>query len=361
MQDENDWNALCELIRSGSDRRFVLLSRGAPPGCPIVFRYTGLMTVLGVDDLLFDREDARRLLHSYGVEATEGELTAILRESAGSPLGIAVTARGMSGGKPFSPEVAPFESFDLEMARMVSGNSHAGELLDWLQRSTTMLRYDDLRRFHFWPQFRVFLLWEMEREYTDEKRRALFSRGGLYYELREDYSHALDCYAKGGDHAKVSELLIRNAELHPGMGHYSEMEKYYRALPEAEVLASPSLMQGMSMLCALAADYAGSERRYQALVRFADRCSGQDAARVQAQSRLAWLDISLTDRDHPRRIPSAARPQAAPSAVFRHQRSAEHHERRQGLFRVEPKGRPALQDAPRPRGGCARARRRRSC
>ena len=85
----------------------------------------------------------------------KGELTAILRESAGSPLGIAVTARSMSGGKPFSPEVAPFESFDLEMARMVSGNSHAGE------------------------------------------------------------------------------LLIRNAELHPGMGHYSEMEKYYRALPKA--------------------------------------------------------------------------------------------------------------------------------
>ena len=26
MQDENDWNALCELIHSGADRRFVLLS-----------------------------------------------------------------------------------------------------------------------------------------------------------------------------------------------------------------------------------------------------------------------------------------------------------------------------------------------
>ena len=266
----------------------------------------------------------------------------------------------MSGGKPFSPEVAPFESFDLEMARMVSGNSHAGEPLDWLQRSTTMLRYDDLRRFHFWPQFRVFLLWEMEREYTDEKRRALFSRGGLYYELREDYSHTLDCYAKGGDHSKVSELLIRNAELHPGMGHYSEMEKYYRALPEAKVLASPSLMQGMSMLCALAADYVGSEHWYQALARFADRCSWQDAARVAGYFAAA-ARRERTDRDHPRRIPSAARPQAAPSAVFRHQRSAEHHERRQGLFRVEPKGRPALQDAPRPRGGCARARRCRSC
>ena len=40
MQDENDWNALCELIRSGADRRFVLLSCGAPPGCLTAFRYS---------------------------------------------------------------------------------------------------------------------------------------------------------------------------------------------------------------------------------------------------------------------------------------------------------------------------------
>ena len=78
MQDENDWNALCELICSGSDRRFVLLSRGAPPGCPIVFRYTGLMTVLGVDDLLFDREDARRTVASLRDRFAERGLTRFL-------------------------------------------------------------------------------------------------------------------------------------------------------------------------------------------------------------------------------------------------------------------------------------------
>ena len=81
-----------------------------------------------------------------------------------------------------------------------------------------------------------------------EKKRALFIRGGMYYELKEDFSHALECYTQGGDHAKASELLIRSAQLHPGMGHYQEMEKYYRALPEAELLSSPSLMQGMSCL-----------------------------------------------------------------------------------------------------------------
>ena len=196
----------------------------------------------------------------------------------------------------FLLELAPFERFNPEMARMVTGDPHAGSRLDWLLSHTTMLRYDDMQHFRFWPQFRDFLLWEMAREYSEEKRRALFSRGALYYELKEDYAHALECYTRCGDHAKVSELLVRNAELHPGMGHYSEMEKYYRSLPEAEIAASPALMQGMSMLCALAMDYDGSRRWYQELQEFARRCGKDDAAGKQARSRLAWLDISLPQR-----------------------------------------------------------------
>lgn len=49
-----------------------------------------------------------------------------------------------------------------------------------------------MQHYHFWPQFRAFLVREMEREYTEEWRKALFSRGGLYYELKEDYAHALE-------------------------------------------------------------------------------------------------------------------------------------------------------------------------
>ena len=169
-------------------------------------------------------------------------------------------------------------------------------MLDWLQHNTTMMRYDGIQKFHFWSQFREFLLWEMGREYSEEKRRILFNRGGLYYELKEEYPHALDCYTKGGDYAKVSELLTRNAEQHPGMGHYYELEKYYRGLPESEILASPALMQGMSMLCSLEADYDASERWYEELKQFAHRCGKQDAAGKQARSRLAWLDISLPQR-----------------------------------------------------------------
>ena len=327
MQEEAGQQALCELIRSSPERRFVLLSRGVPPGCLTAFQYAGLMTVLEADDLLFDAGDVRRLFQLSGVNVTDSEIDGILKESVGYPLGVAITARCMSPNKPWTPELvarvfhevflyfetaiyrrfdlpmrhfllelAPFESFDLEMARMVSGDPRASERLGWLLRYTTMLCYDDCQRFHFWPGFRAFLLWEMEQEYTEEKRKALFSRGGLYYELKEDYAHALECYTSGGDHSKISELLVRNAELHPGMGHYAEMEKYYRGLPETEILASPSLMQGMSMLCALTMDYEGSERWYGELQKFAEHCGRQDAAGKQARSRLAWLDISLPQR-----------------------------------------------------------------
>ena len=99
----------------------------------------------------------------------------------------------------FLLELSPFERFDLELARMVSGDNNAAALLDTLWRSTTLLQSRDMRSYRFWPQFRQFLLWELDLEYTMEKQRALFIRGGLYYELKEDFSSALDCYTRGGD------------------------------------------------------------------------------------------------------------------------------------------------------------------
>lgn len=328
MQEEKDLQALCSLIRENPDRRFILASRGLPPGCLMAFQYTGLMSVLHADVLLFDREDIRKLFQEWEVPVTDSELSGVAKESIGHPLGVVITIRHMAEGQTFGPELvagafrevfryfetaiykrfdlnirrfllelAPFEQFDLDMARIVSGDPRVGEMLDWLQRNTTMLRYDETQRFHFWPQFRAFLMWEMDREYPEEKKKTLYSRGGMYYELKEDFVHAMDCYIRGGDHSKVSELLIRSAELHPGMGHYYEMEKYYHSLPEKEILASPALMQAMSMLCAMEMDYEKSEQWYEALKQFAEQCDRMDAGGRQARSRLAWLDISLPQRE----------------------------------------------------------------
>ena len=90
---EDGGQALCELIRSDPARRFVLLSRGAPPGYLTAFQYSGLMTTLEADDLLFDREDIRKYFALSGVPITDSEIIGLLKGSIGYPLGIAVTAR----------------------------------------------------------------------------------------------------------------------------------------------------------------------------------------------------------------------------------------------------------------------------
>ena len=86
MQEEAGQQALCELIRSSPERHFVLLSRGVPPGCLTAFQYTGLMTVLEADDLLFDADDVRRMFQLSGVNVTDSEIDGILKESVGYPL-----------------------------------------------------------------------------------------------------------------------------------------------------------------------------------------------------------------------------------------------------------------------------------
>ena len=327
LQDEADQQALCELIRNHSDRRFVLLSRGVAPGWLLPFQIAGLMTTLNTKDFQLDRDTTAALMASFGISPENLDLTAIHKATMGYPVAVIITARTMTDGRRYGPavdrdvrhtlfyyfeetvyrrfplamrrfllELCPFGILDADLARVVSGDNNAGEMLATLQQTTTMFLYDDLTHFHFWEVFQQFLQWELSREYTPAQQSALYNRGGLYYELREDYKNALECYTKGGDHKKISDLLVKNTQNHPSAGHYLEMAQYYHVLPEEEVLHNPALMQGMSILYALEMDFDASERWYQALDKYIHNCPRSDPSYKEARSRLAWLTITLPQR-----------------------------------------------------------------
>lgn len=328
LQDIKQQQDLCELIRKSSTKKFVLLSRGIVPGWLAPFQLTGLMTVFKARDLLFDIPAIVKMLEKYNVSISNSELNELYKQSLGYPVAISFVAKRMSLGEKydlamdcavrqdiymyfedavfnrfdmstrrFLLELAPFEFFGAELAKMVSGDKNAGEILAELQRNTTMMLYESVEKARFWPQFRDFLMWKAERTYTVEQLQNLYNRGGLYYELHDDYARALECYSKSGDHKKISEILTKNSKLHQGVGHYMEVEKYYRALPEREILESPSLMQGMCMLSALCNDYNESKKWYRALCEFAEGKKSTDASVKEARSRIAWLDIALPQRD----------------------------------------------------------------
>ena len=327
LESPDAQQALCDLFREHPETHFVLLSRGAVPGWLMPFRYERRMQVFETKDLFLDQKTAEKLLALSGISTTPAEMAAIQKSSKGYPLALSILCHQMRDGRHYDETVdadvrwelfthfqtavyrrfepmtrrlllnlAPFEPFDVEFARILSGNNRAGELLGELQQDTSMFHYDDLHRCHFWPVFRQFLLWQQEREYSAGEQKRLYGRAALYYELHDDYKNALDCYTRCGEYQKVSDLLIKNSGLHPGLAHYDEMEDYYRALPREQVLSSPALMAGMSMLSSICMDYDASEAWYLELERCAGRLNRSDADYKAVRGWLAWLDIGLPQR-----------------------------------------------------------------
>lgn len=320
-------HALCGLIKEHNALRFVLMSRGSAPGWIVHLQYADAMIIIDTDDLMLGREETRKFFEARGISAGPKELDNIYRETQGYPLVLSILARHMLSGEVFGntviteiqrelfmyyqeaiyyrlePDIrrflldlAPFEVLNTELAKTVSGNSRAGEMLGKIHKKTSMFLYDNIDEFRMWPVFRQFLMWEMEQEYTDWQTQALYGRAALYYETNEDYDKALECYTKAGNRSGVSALLVKNARKHPGAGNYEAMEKYYMMLDDSEIVSSPLLMQAMSMLCALRGDYETSEKWYDTLKTFAGGKSHTDASYKEARSRTAWLDISLPQR-----------------------------------------------------------------
>lgn len=318
---------ICDYIKNHPEKCFVLLSRGLPYGGFMQFDFSGQLTVIDTEDLTFDIDISEELLKKYGCGFSRSFVLKLFSLCEGYPLALSLFARKFSNKdenecefkgdirrelylywedavyrrfdlsvRSFLIELSLFSKFDSEFAGIISGNSRAGELLDILYKNTSMLLCDERNAYGFRGAFRDFLFWKASRECSKERLKSIYDRAAVYYELRGDYKNALMCCEKNGDHRKLSALLVENAQLHPGTGHYDDMSRYYKMLPESEILMSPALMQGMSMLCALEADYKSSDRWYAALESFASKLKASDAAFKEAKSRLMWLEIALPQR-----------------------------------------------------------------
>ena len=327
LKDLELQNQLVAEIRKHKETHFVLLSRGVLPGWLMPFRNESLLQLFANSDLLFDQQTVAEMLHLYGVELTELELVALQKNACGYPLALNILCQQLKAGASYNSlldadirrelfrhlqtavynhfdfatrnlllSLAPFASYDVEFARTVTGNSRAGELLGQLQQDTSMFLYDGLHVCRFWPFFKEYLMWQQELEFSAEEQKNLYRRAALYYELHGDYISALDCYVKCGEHNKVSELLLKNSELHPGLANFDEMEPYYRALPRETIMASPALMCGMSMLCAVCMDYENSEFWYQELQKYVNSLKDSDPEYKMVLGRLAYLDVGLPQR-----------------------------------------------------------------
>lgn len=318
---------LCELIRSRTDLHFVLLGRGRVPGWLMPFQLVGAMIVIESPGLSFDLSTTQKMLESYSIKLSNNKIDKIFRDTKGYPIAVDIVCRKLKGGGDYNEDVskrseynlffyfeeaiylkleapirffllsiAPFESFSLELAKIVSGDSRAGEFLGTLYRETKMIYFDKIDNYYLQPFFRKFLIWELKQKFNDAEQHMLYSRAALYYELNGNLKKALEFYSLSGEENKVSAMLVKNAEQNPGVGYYREMKNYYFDLSRDEILKFPSLISGMSMLTALCMDYEASESWYKDLQNYAIGLKKSDYEYRIVQGKLAYLDIALPQR-----------------------------------------------------------------
>lgn len=278
-------------------------------------------------DLELDVSLTEKLLEAYQVYLTQEQIQQIRQDTKGHALCTLMIAYQMQNQNSYSEVIreaarldvfhyynqalyekwspamrrilmamANFDKFCVELAETVIETKHAINLLHMaMEIGDFLIKHED-GTYEMLPMLRHYLLWKQSLDENKELQEAVFSRAALYYERIGQVEEALNYYNKTGNRAAVSRLLIRNADRHPGSGHYFETRRYYLALPEEQLEQSVVLMSGISMLYSLMMQQERSEYWYDKLKCFEKNVEADPTLRKEARRRLIYLDIALPHR-----------------------------------------------------------------
>ncbi len=302
----------------------ILISRSqVPPWLFSDYIHSGFM-VIGEKDLHMSESEAAGLFEKFGVQLTHEQLQQIVKESEGNVRIIEMDAKLFLKGvhsvaeineivsdmfskylenelfTQWPPEMVDFlmeisvtDTFTVPLAEMVTGTSYVQRYLEMAlaignfmteKKGVYSLRPILLRALRHHAEI------VCGKEYVREHAY----NAGLYYEMQDQISQALEMYEKYGWTNRIKELLIRNARRNPGNGHYYELRRYYFQLSEEEIEGNAVLMSAVSMLYSLMLQPEKSEYWYEKLKVYESTACGKD--RQEAKSRLGYLDIGLPHR-----------------------------------------------------------------
>ena len=311
-------------LEERADIWLILISRSPVPTWIMPQHIKSVFVVVSEDDLRMGRDEITAYLDARGVVYTEEdiqylqntaegnayvlhhvalrmkegqspgpELRTEIREAFASYLENVVLVRWDSDLLEFLMQVSVVDEFTLELAEMISGNLHVAALLEQAGEAGNFIAQED-GTYRLRPVLIDALRNRALKLYGRERVKDFKYNAALYYEMHDEVVPALRLFEECGKTERIKNLLIRNARMNPGNGHYYELRRYYFNMDEREIEDSPVLMAGMSMLHSMLMDDEKSEYWYEKLKAFATNAKG--GVRREALSRLAYLDIGLPHR-----------------------------------------------------------------
>lgn len=279
------------------------------------------------NDFAFEEPEVIKFFEAFDIELTPEEAADMTVCSRGYIRSLYAFARRMETGEPYGEElkkaiwydmynlwdnfvysewpkeytdfamaVCQYDNFTEDMAAYLTSNKQISRVLEFCRYHTSQLRYEAGGKYSLRLELKQFFLWKQSLTWSKEDIQNNFNKAAAYYELQDDVKNALKYYEKGGSVQKVKDLLIKNVTIHPGNNHYVETKDYYFNLPREEVLDSPILMAGLSMIYDLIMEPEKSEEWYAELEKYYKDKTNPRELRHEARCRLAYLDIALPHR-----------------------------------------------------------------
>ena len=280
--------------------------------------------IISENDLRLGRKEIAGYLDRLGLSCTEDGLRLLTENSEGNAYAVRHAALKMAEGMTPGPQmqkeihdafaryltdhvmvewdselleflmkVSVVDEFTLPLAELITASRQASVYLQKAAETGNFLFLEG-ESYRLRPVLLHALRERARQSLGENQLKTCAKNAGVWYEMNGRISEALEMYERCGDWAQIRELLIRNARMNPGTGHYYELRRYYLRMDEGEAAKSPVLMAGLSMLHSMLMDEEKSEYWYKKLAAFARTATG--GTKREAQSRLCYLDIGLPHR-----------------------------------------------------------------
>ena len=326
--------AVLALLRTlPPDTRCILLSRADLPEWLLPFMETGQMEHMPHSDLALDLGELRELLEcmEFFVPAPD-VLENVWELTQGNPSLVLAMGMYLSEENPLSPEVISkaremffpfldrqlfrywdpmekrlllltsfFDSFTVDMARILTGNPDVEQVIERLRQTGSFLAWDGTVYRCCFPLMRRYLQARVSHVYrTQEDLRGIYDTLSLCCQLRGDYDGAVSYSIQAKNRTRTTELLTAYIRNHPREG-IRALRSASREIEENDRETIPELLCGMSIINSQDGLTEESERCLVKLEQYGDRVYGGGKTSRTARCFTAYALLHLPHRTNAQR------------------------------------------------------------
>lgn len=315
------------------DTRCIFLSRADLPEWLLPFIETGQMEHMPHSDLALDLGELRELLERMDFFVPAPDVLENLWElTQGNPSLVLAIGMYLSEENPLSPEVISkaremffpfldrqlfrywdpmekrlllltsfFDSFTVDMARVLTGNPDVEQVIERLRQTGSFLSWDGTAYRCCFPLMRRYLQARVFHVYRNQDDlRGIYDTLSLCCQLRGDYDGAVSYSIQAKNRTRTTELLTAYIRNHPREG-IRALRTAFREIEENDRETIPELLCGMSIINSQDGLTEESERCLVKLEQYGDRVYGGGKTSRTARCFTAYALLHLPHRTNAQR------------------------------------------------------------